>query len=155
MGAEKDISRAELSAIAVQIAKLMQGKCVMRQAIDAIVPQVRNEKLKAGLTRARWLIVNEGLTYEQAFRRSEVFPKDFCNALQRGEEFGNFYGPLMAYAAKKVETTRGVDSLRRGVEYMTKSERFVLLVQTGLRLKAGSADISLQQEPVDFSGIKN
>lgn len=95
------VTREELNAVAAHIAERVQGKGLMREAIDAVVTLTRNERLKTGLERARWLLVNEGLDYWQAFLQSGVFPQDFCAALKRGEEYGNIYGPLMAYARQQ------------------------------------------------------
>lgn len=98
---ESVVTRAELNAVAIHIAERMQGNSLMSEAIDAVVTLTRNESLKARLARARWLLVNEGLDYWQAFLQSGGFPQDFCSALKRGEEYGNIYGPLMAYARRQ------------------------------------------------------
>jgi type II secretory pathway component PulF len=104
----KFIKTSEIARFARSLGLLLKNGIPVYESLDLAAKTLDNQALKTRLAEASSVIVNQGCTISEAFRRTGVFPEFTINMIAVGEEGGRLEESLAEIAAsyeKEVDQT--------------------------------------------------
>ncbi|MCX5678715.1 MAG: type II secretion system F family protein [Candidatus Omnitrophica bacterium] len=104
----KFIKTSEIARFARSLGLLLKNGIPVYESLDLAAKTLDNQALKTQLAQASAVIVNQGCTISESFRRTGVFPEFTINMIAVGEEGGRLEESLAEIAAsyeKEVEQT--------------------------------------------------